>query len=84
MSEYERMAKYRKETKWYETDEVEMFIDEIERGEYPSKCLKCYQSGLRYCQYWLKDYICEEIEEGEIMDLAKKFIKRENVKKVRE
>jgi hypothetical protein len=80
MSEYERINKYREDTKQYEIDESLMFRDEVERGEYPSKCIKCYKSGLRHCRFWLIDYCCEEVEEGEAFDLALKFVKRENRK----
>jgi hypothetical protein len=78
----EKISKYREETLWWEADEVEMFRDEVERGAYPSKCLKCYQLGLRNCRYWADElaYGCEEVEEGEIVDLAMKFVKRERVK----
>ena len=62
-----------------EDDEDKMlFIDEVERGTYPKKCVKCYNAGARWCGYWEKNYICEEIEEGEAVTLAMKFYKREN------
>ncbi len=78
----EKIQKFKEDTLFWESDEVMMFRDEIERGEYPPKCLKCYQSGLRNCRYWIPSlmYGCEEVEEGEIVDLAMRFVKREKKK----
>jgi hypothetical protein len=80
MSEYERIAIYRNDTKEYERDEVLMFREEIERGEFPPKCLPCYKSGIRYCDYWLHGYFCDEILEGKPLDIFKGFIRRQQKK----
>jgi hypothetical protein len=78
MAEYDRIAKYRSEAKEYMGDEILMFRDEIEKGEYPFKCLICFKSGVRYCYYWVKDYLCDEIVEGKAIDIFEGFIKRQN------
>ena len=77
MAEFEKLSQYRQNTRIQEADELLMFKEEIGKGTYPIKCLKCYKSGLRYCNYWLKDFCCEEVEEGEMEDITMKFVKRE-------
>jgi hypothetical protein len=77
MSEFEKLSQYRQNTRIQEADELLMFKEEIEQGNYPDKCLKCFKSGLRWCIFWGNDYCCEEVEEGEIEDIAIKFVKRE-------
>jgi hypothetical protein len=76
----EKIQQHKEETMQFESDEIEIFRDEIERGEFSPKCLKCYIAGGRWCGYWDKNYNCEEIEEGEAIDLAKKFYLRERKK----
>jgi hypothetical protein len=77
MTEFEKLSRYRQDARINEGDEVELFKAEIGEGTYPVKCLKCYKSGLRWCIFWEKGFCCEEVEEGEIEDIAKMFVKRE-------
>ena len=77
MSEFDRLSEYRENTKLQEQGEIEVFEQEI---DFPKKCLKCYKSGLRYCRFWIEDFCCEDVEEGEIEDIALKFVKREKMK----
>lgn len=64
---YERLEGYRKQQFLNEQENVRLFMEAIEKGEYLQKCLECYKAGLNYCCFWNTGFNCESHEVKEKM-----------------
>jgi len=73
LDQFQRLRMYREKARKYETKEIQAFKLAVYNGLYPEKCLACYEAGIRWCQYWNRNFECEEFEIGEREEIAKKF-----------
>ena len=55
---FDRIQQYRKQSLAYSKKEVSIFKILITKGSYPNKCLKCIQTGLRWCIQWQNKFKC--------------------------
>lgn len=60
-SVYDRVRRYRKEGLEHHKRDVKDFRQAVRNGDFPAKCLKCYESGLVWCRFWAT-FDCEEFE----------------------
>jgi len=52
---------YRKRTLIREQQEIKMFEQAVQNGDFPKKCLKCIKAT-SYCRFWQTNFNCEPFD----------------------
>jgi len=68
-----RTRYYRKLAIQHEKRNIQAFKQQIVEGNYPEKCLECYQAGLNYCKFWNENFNCEPYEQALIIEQLKEL-----------
>ena len=48
-------------------ESVQEFSEQIRRGLYPKKCLRCVYDGILFCRYWFLEFGCEAFDKMRVM-----------------
>jgi len=57
---YERLRRRKAEAEREKEVEEWTFWDTIQKGQYPEKCMECFELGVRNCRWWEENFECEK------------------------
>jgi hypothetical protein len=79
--EYSKLLSYRRQAQLEDRGDIKEFIVAVNEGEYPAKCLDCYEIGIRWCRWWEENFECGFFEAEKSINIIKAFFDKKKVKR---
>lgn len=71
--EFSRLSSYRRQAQLEDRENIKEFSIAVNEGEYPIKCLNCYEIGIRWCRWWSENFDCGSFEVEKSINIIKAF-----------